>query len=427
MKKNLIINQDNITYLKTLPENSIDCCVTDPPYGLKFMNKHWDYDVPGVELWKEVYRVLKPGAHLLSFGGTRTYHRMASAIEDAGFEIRDQLQWLYGSGFPKSKDLGKEIDKMNNNKRVVVGSGKMGSNNTTSLGKYNLEKYNITKGESFAEGWGTNLKPANEPIVLARKPISEKTIALNFQKWGTGGINIEACRVPIKDGAKMGRENKEGAKGLYGGTIGSGPDNATKYGEPSGRWPANVILTHHPECKFKEKKIINENKKPVNYQIENKITDNIPFKRSKKKNINNFIKEEIELYDCHPDCPYNFFPPSTGIGSFPKATGKKNNFFPGYEAIRDETIYLNDQGSTARFFYCAKASKKEKENTTHPTVKPVELMKYLIKLVCPPGGIVLDPFAGTSTTAVAAKELGINYIMIEKEKEYYDFSKERLK
>lgn len=127
MKKNLIINEDNVTFLKTLPDNSIDCCITDPPYGLKFMNKHWDYDVPGVELWKEVLRVLKPGAHLLSFGGTRTYHRMATAIEDAGFEIRDQLNWIYGQGFPKSKDLGKK--------------------------------------DKNAEGWGTNLKPANEPYL----------------------------------------------------------------------------------------------------------------------------------------------------------------------------------------------------------------------------------------------------------------------
>jgi len=363
MKKNLIINKDNITYLKTLPDNSIDCCVTDPPYGLKFLNKHWDYDVPSKELWQEVLRVLKPGAHLLSFGGTRTYHRLATAIEDAGFEIRDQLNWLYGQGFPKSKNLGKE--------------------------------------DKNFEGWGTNLKPANEPIVLARKPISEKTIALNFQKWGTGGINIEACRVPIKD------------------------DSIN-----SGRWPANVILTHHPECKFKGKKNINENAKPVNYQTKNNKTAKINLNNCKKINHSNFIKEEIELYDCHPDCPYNFFPPSQTSSSTTKSSITPNKRKENIKFNRSEFKYINsfsDQGSTARFFYCAKASNKEKGNTTHPTVKPVELMKYLIKLVCPPYGTVLDPFAGTSTTGLAAKQLNINYIMIEKEKEYYDFSKERLK
>ena len=217
MKKTKLMLGDNIESLKKLPDNSIDSVVTDPPYGLSapknsgktskggFMNKKWDYDVPSVDFWKEVYRVLKPGGHILSFGGTRTYHRMVVNIEDAGFEIRDQIMWLYGSGFPKSLNIGKAVDKIQGNEREVVGvlenyQNKNGENAiflTEKVIKENRDRIDIpiTKGQSEWEGWGTALKPANEPICLARKPLSEGTVAENVLKWGTGGINIDGCRV----------------------------------------------------------------------------------------------------------------------------------------------------------------------------------------------------------------------------------------
>ena len=194
-----LFNGDNIEVIRTLPENSIDSIVTDPPYGISFMNKKWDHDVPSVEFWKEIFRVLKPGGHVLSFGGTRTYHRMVVNMEYAGFEIRDLIMWIYGSGFPKSLNIGKEVDKKLGNKREVVGVEKGAGSNTFTDGVKGLKpEYENTKGTSPYEGWGTGLKPANEPICLARKPIEEKTITDNVLKYGTGGINIDGCRIDIK-------------------------------------------------------------------------------------------------------------------------------------------------------------------------------------------------------------------------------------
>ena len=244
---------DNILSLKKLPDNSIDSIVSDPPYGLSFMGKKWDYDVPSVEFWKEVYRVLKPGGHVLSFGGTRTYHRMTVNIEDAGFEIRDQIQWIYGSGFPKSHNIGKSVDKIKGNEREVImknpyadgsirkATGNVGKDdNVEFLASYELENglRKDTKGTSEWEGWGTALKPANEPICVARKPISEKTVADNVLKWGTGGINIDGCRVgkEVVSTHSNGKGNT-GDNGIYG-TY----NNIQGGDEREGRFPANIIL-----------------------------------------------------------------------------------------------------------------------------------------------------------------------------------------
>jgi site-specific DNA-methyltransferase (adenine-specific) len=218
--------------------------VTDPPYGLSFMGKKWDYDVPSVDFWKEVYRVLKPGGHVLSFGGTRTYHRMVVNIEDAGFEIRDQIMWLYGSGFPKSHNIGKAVDKLQGNEREVVGKKsaeifdntilkKQGSMMGSPEGRIrgNIE---ITKGQSEWEGWGTALKPANEPICVARKPLSEKSVAENVLKWGTGGINIDGCRVGSESMSYIRNEKDKGV-------IGFGM-NKYESETTEGRFPANIIL-----------------------------------------------------------------------------------------------------------------------------------------------------------------------------------------
>jgi hypothetical protein len=211
MEQVRLLKGNNLDLLKTLEDNSIDSIVSDPPYGLSFMNKKWDYDVPSVELWKEVLRVLKPGGHVLSFGGTRTYHRMVVNMEDAGFEIRDSISYMYGSGFPKSHNIGKAVDKLSGNEREVVGikeqtgaKFKEWSNDPNEtrwhnqgFNKIDGKEFDITKGNSEWEGWGTALKPSMELICLARKPLTEKSIAENVLKHGTGGINIDECRIPF--------------------------------------------------------------------------------------------------------------------------------------------------------------------------------------------------------------------------------------
>jgi len=316
-----ILQGNNLDLLKTLPKNSVDSIVTDPPYGLSFMNKKWDYDVPTVELWREVYRVLKHGGYLLSFGGTRTYHRMVVNIEDAGFEIRDQIMWLYGSGFPKSHNIGKAVDALT----------LTGKSNPKALREVRMgENYKPTgqvdyhKGRMFSseipndnteqninnkwEGWGTALKPANEPICLARKPLSEKSVAENVLKYGTGAINIDGCRVAQSSSL--------------------------------GRFPANLI------------------------------------------------------HD----------------GS--------------YEVV---TKFPNENGSTSRFFYCAKTSQSDRnDGNNHPTVKPTELMSYLCRLITPPNGIVLDPFMGSGSTGKGAILEGFDFIGMELDPEYVEIAKSRI-
>ena len=221
----MILHGDCLDRLKELGDNSVDACVTDPPYGLKFMGKKWDYEVPSVEMWTEVLRVLKPGGHLLSFGGTRTYHRMVVAIEDAGFEIRDQIQWIYATGFPKSHDVSKGIDKMHGAEREVIGSRKLtgkarvlkgnnfdGDYDGKELTTEYIETAPATPDAIKWQGWGTSLKPSNEPICLARKPLSEKTVALNVLKWGTGAINIDASRI----GTEKRHNPSANHNGIYG-------------------------------------------------------------------------------------------------------------------------------------------------------------------------------------------------------------------
>lgn len=326
----MIHHGDSLELLKTLPENSVDSIVTDPPYGLSFMGKKWDYDVPSKELWENVIRVLKPGGHLLSFGGTRTYHRMVVALEDAGFEIRDQLQWLFGSGFPKSHNLG--------------------------------------------DGWGTALKPANEPIVLARKPLSEKTVALNVLKWGTGALNIDASRIEgIPPVVPQPAFNTTGE--IYNMKTGEGRSGQMS-NSTQGRWPANLLLDETAAEMLDEQSGISK-------------------------------------------------PKTERTG---KRGGKGFGFFDDEKSANETGVWPGDKGGGAsRFFYCAKASKRERgEGNGHPTVKPLKLMEYLIRLITPPGGIVLDPFMGSGTTGVACKQLGFEFIGIEMNKEYVEIAERRI-
>ena len=427
-----LIQGDCLEAMKALPDNSVDSCVTDPPYGLKFMGKKWDYNVPTVEQWEEVYRVMKPGAFLLSFGGTRTYHRMVVNIEDAGFEIRDQIQWLYGSGFPKSLDVGKAIDKIaEENTGAIRAKRELGNWLKTMRGDrpqkaiskhfpsktggltgcvanwelgFNLPTWEIWEklktilslddrfdylikgrptnhieaereitgkdknwGERGAvpltgykefnittpatpeaiqwDGFGTALKPANEPICLARKPLSEKTVALNVLKWGTGGLNIDGCRVGTEEITTQGGDKFQG-KGIFGKYA------TCEESTHQGRFPANVIHSGEDEV--------------------------------------------VGLF------------PDTKSGAMHGVY--KNTMMKGQPGIRDgKEVLLHQEaseGSAARFFYVAKASKAERgEGNTHPTVKPLKLMCYLCRLVTPPGGTVLDCYVDILINAYEIKPL----------------------
>ncbi len=387
-----ILNGNNLDLLKTLPDNSVDSVVTDPPYGLSFMNKKWDYDVPSVELWKEIYRVLKHGGHVLSFGGTRTYHRMVVNMEDAGFEIRDQIMWLYGSGFPKSLNIGKAIDKIEGNEREVVGEKKRGDvqkakekgvgyladvANRNNVKQFGYGTETITKGSSEWEGWGTALKPANEPICLARKPLSEKSIAENVLKYGTGGINIDGCRVGSENRTYKGsgkqpnklNNHEKGATGI-GYMDGSGSD--LEY-SVNGRFPANIILDEEAGKLLDEQSGI-----------------------SKTGDIRPYEQKNTDSYS----------------GSMPKL---RNVNFKG------------DKGGASRFFYCAKASKSDRDlGNNHPTVKPTDLMRYLCRLITPPNGIVLDPFMGSGSTGKGAILEGFDFIGMELDPEYVEIAKARI-
>jgi site-specific DNA-methyltransferase (adenine-specific) len=331
MSRITLYNNDCLVQLKELKDNSVDSIVTDPPYGLAFMNKKWDYDVPAQEIWEQCLRVLKPGGHLLSFAGSRTYHRMALRIEDAGFEIRDQIMWLYGSGFPKSLNIGKAVDKL--------------------------------QGNSEWEGWGTALKPAHEPIVMARKPLSEKSVAENVLEHGTGGINIDDSRIELSEGESEGVNSRLGGKGSF----------KQKY------FAGGKFSKHSYSGNWSEGKEISSSKL-------GRFPANITFDEEAGKILDEQSGECGEL--------------------------------------KSETL----KKGASRFFYCAKASKKDREDgNNHPTVKPTDLMLYLIRLVTPKGGTTLDPFMGSGSTGKAAMQGEFSFVGIEKEYDYFQIAKQRIK
>ena len=328
-----LLHGDCLERLRELPDCSVDSCVTDPPYGLSFMGKAWDYDVPQAAVWREVLRVLKPGGHLLAFAGTRTQHRMAVQIEDAGFEIRDMIAWVYGSGFPKSHNL---------------------------------------KGDW--EGWGTALKPALEPITVARKPLIG-TVAANVLAHGTGGLNVDGCRVGTSKQVPASVSRKAHANCYMGGWKEKGETPGVGGHDPNlGRWPANLIHDGSGEV--------------------------------------------LGLF------------PQTTSGCWREGMTQHSRTFnvaKGVKAERVREARAPDTGSAARFFYCAKASKADRgAENVHPTVKPTELMRYLCRLVTPPGGVVLDPFMGSGSTGKAAVLEGFRFIGIEREVEYLEIARGRI-
>ena len=354
--------------MKTLEDNSVDSIVSDPPYGISFMAKKWDYDVPSVEVWEEAMRVLKPGGHALIACGTRTQHRMVVNIEDAGFEIRDVVSWIYGSGFPKSLNISKAIDKAAGAEREVVGkrwekNRKPNTKEAGRYGEYGPDDGHLTAPATEAakqwDGWGTALKPAVEFFTLCRKPLSEKTIAANVLKWGTGGINIDGCRVE----GKMGKDRSLSTPRRTDNTKFGKANEIINPQSPLGRFPANLI--HSGE------------------------------------------QEVLEL-----------FPETESAGE------------------------ARAGGSAARFFYCPKASKKDRNDglptksessesseivgNNHPTVKPTALMQYLCRLITPTGGVVLDPYMGSGSTGKAAVQEGFSFVGCELDKDYFNIATARI-
>lgn len=458
----MILQGDNLENLKKLEDNSVDSVVTDPPYGLSFMNKKWDYDVPSVEFWKEVYRVLKPGGHVLSFGGTRTYHRMVVNIEDAGFDIRDQIMWLYGSGFPKSHNIGKAVDKLEGNEREVVGEKKIYDTHHSPTEKENnweVKDIPLTKGSSKYEGWGTALKPANEPICLARKPLSEKSVAENVLKWGTGGINVDGCRVEGVYGSGQNEviEDKEAGQMYH---RHEQPSNNYKnkimVSNAEGRFPANLIL----ECICDE--VIKGEKGEVKKSIgRNSIS---LFNGNKDDVEYNNYNDKGDIHT-NPMCPCRLLDEQKGYlkSGEVKPHHKKNKTANGYQGscygkFQNEDTRLKgygDGGGASRFFYQAKVSKKERNmgldgfeekkkwlnggggsgisdresvvaKNNHPTVKPITLMSYLCRLITPEGGIVLDPFMGSGSTGIAARLEGFDFIGMEMDEDYVKIASARI-
>lgn len=420
----MIVQQESLEWLKNQEADSIDHIITDPPYLISFMGKKWDNKdniVGSVDYWKEALRVCKAGSYALVFGHSRTHHRVMVAMEDAGWEIRDTIMWLYGSGFPKSHNLSSGIDKKKN---------KLTSNP--------VPPYEPISAEAKEwDGWGSALKPAYEPIIMARKPF-KGSLADNVLRNGLGGLNIDACR------------------------VGTG-----------GRFPANIILSHNPECKLvgtqeehKEAKTIttkgpkfkswsdNPTQTRWHNQGFNKLEGNTHTTKE--------LKQTTELYDCEDDCPVKSLDEQSGTLRSgyvaPHHKTKDSSWFGASGKYAGNSTQKNDLvGGASRFFYCPKVSAKERnfgcgdieiKQTTggggltnvgdkfgsikapaknhHPTIKPIELMKYLVKLVSKEGQVILDPFTGSGSTGIAVELLGRTFIGVEMNEEYCDIAERRI-
>jgi site-specific DNA-methyltransferase (adenine-specific) len=482
-KTQIVINADNLETLKQYPDNFFDAVVTDPPYGLGkepnanemlqawitdgymevtgagFMGKEWDAFVPQPIFWKEVFRVLKHGGHVLSFFGTRTYDWGVMAMRLAGFEVRDCIQWVYGSGFPKSHNISLAIDKMYGAEREVIGKQNYTmpkADNSMGENSYGISGGKLANGTTAErivghitapateqakewEGWGSAIKPAVEPIVLARKPLEKGlSIAENVLKWGTGAINIDGCRVKCGE-----RPNIVADRGrITGNSFSGGLDGSlcgSKFGgyTNEGRFPANFLMSHHPDCECKGLKKINE-------------------------------ENNEEVWECHEDCPIKIMDEQSGESKSVKSERGNiidNNVYGKYNAIENTTRGHNDMGGSSRFFYIAKASKSERNRglngfdtkqtkgggggigdyledvnsasgkygsekapnkNFHPTVKPVKLMQYLVRLITPPNGLVLDPFCGSGTTGIACRLEDFHFVGIELDAEYAAIAQARI-
>lgn len=403
MKRVELLNGDCLDILKWIENDSIDSLVTDPPAGISFMGKDWDSDKGGREHWiawmtlvmSECLRVMKPGAHGLVWALPRTSHWTATALEEAGFEIRDVVTHLFGTGFPKSLDVSKAIDKAAGAEREVLGpnpsaigrkSNKTGGNliggQTSDRELVDVITAPATEAAKTWQGWGTALKPASEHWILIRKPCSEKTVAANVLKWGTGALNIDECRVAVGEETlarpPLSTNKHEGYKRPWNedpearARAEASKALAADKAQSLGRFPANLVLDEEAA------QALDEQSGAL------KSGSLKPYKQANRDGYS---------------------------GSMPEIR----------EVTRDAS-----EGGASRFFYVAKASKKDKgADNTHPTVKSTELMSYLIRLVTPPGGLVLDPFMGSGSTGVSARRRKFRFIGIEKNQSYFKIAKAR--
>jgi len=486
--------------LKILPDNYVDAVVTDPPYALTqvsrgkslrqpgpgpygrhavgtrgFMGLPWDNGELTFDpaFWAEVLRVLKPGGHLLAAGIGRTHHRMMVAVEDAGFEIRDCIYHIFGSGFPKNLDVSKAIDRLKGAEREVVGRYVPPSGVPWSLRQADDPSVPGSGGMFTASGrrtlavtapateeakrwlgWGTSLKPAVEIWALARKPLSERNVAENVLRWGTGALNIDGCRIAWGSIPRVG-EPGWGGKHKQLGFLGGGRGAERMPPSPLGRWPANLVLSHTEDCVFKGFKRVKG------------ITGGIGEASRKASSVFGWRlnptggyadadgMEVVEDWECAPGCPVRLLDEQSGElkSGFMKAGTVRSNLCGYRGAVPAVVLHdtYGDRGGASRFFYCAKVSRSERWGwcrecgmvippgelaghraqghsiVIHPTQKPLQLMRWLVRLVTPPGGLVLDPFAGSGTTLVAALLEGFACIGVEREKEYAAIAVERLK
>lgn len=530
-KKWKLLNDDCVKLMKKMKANSIDSIICDPPYGLEFMGRDWDkigdvrqpgdknytktkaspYDRSKVRYggtagyrsagtgmrqqewhyqWAvEALRVAKPGAHLLAFGGTRTHHRLMCALEDAGWEIRDCLMWLYGSGFPKSLDVSKAMDKEAKAKRKVVGKyqppgmkkpwnlknakdKRIVPFSMSTRNNLDVTKPNTDSAKQW-QGWGTSVKPAWEPIILARKPMTQ-TVAKNVVEYGTGALNIDATRISVNpdtiDDSRLGGRGKwktEGmAKNVYAGGY-AGLDNPSF---PLGRFPANLVLSHTPNCKVVGTKQVESGNVVGRNRDLTKSTSLVYGGRKNDGKDAGYGTEIVDAWECDAECPVRLLNEQSGELTSGKLLSHHRRGGRGLAgtstfAIRDRTDepcnFGGDSGGASRFFYCAKVSRQEREagceqlaqkkmyadgarsleilsqdgrpqetlsvSNNHPTVKPISLMRWLITLVTPPNGVILDPFTGSGSTGCAAATLGFDFVGIEKEKAYITIAKARIK
>jgi site-specific DNA-methyltransferase (adenine-specific) len=424
---------NNLDILPTLPDCSVDSIVTDPPYELGFMGKKWDSSgiAYNIDLWRECLRVLKPGGHLLSFGGTRTWHRVAVAIEDAGFEVRDSIAWMYGSGFPKSLDISKAIDKAAGVEREKIrveasevrnpkasGGGRDGTVGATrpwiekalELGYHEKDSNTPATPEAQQwDGWGTALKPAFEPIVVARKPLIG-TVAENVLTYGTGGLNIDGSRIGTGEGVVTFDRTKRKEQGN---TYDLGSVTGVKESN-QGRWPANVILDEYSAELLDEQSGVSKSSKP---------NPAISYGSGQITNGNSIYSKGL-ANDVPNVAPYG----DTGGASrfFYVAKASKHDRNEGLEEL-DPQRHSDRQKDDGVGGDNPRNRTNQARQNFHPTVKPTDLMRYLIKLVTPPNGIVLDPFTGSGSTGKAAILEGFRFIGIEMTEDYIPIIEGRLK
>jgi len=425
-KHTTIYSGNNLDVLPTLPDNSVDSIVCDPPYELGFMGKSWDSSgiAYSVELWRECLRVLKPGGHLLAFGGTRTWHRLAVAVEDAGFEIRDSIAWLYGSGFPKSHNISKAIDKLYGAEREVIGTtnraigqSQAGDNGIGTFKQTNWQESNLltapaTDDAKQWEGWGTALKPAHEPIVVARKPLIG-TVAENVLQYGTGGLNIDGSRIGYQSEADQASATPQG-KSRNHEYFGKQGQEAPRNDNTKGRFPANIILDETTAQLLDEQSGVSQS-----------LSHNRPHDTKWGFGVGNDNSKEYDY-----ETGRSGYSDSGGASRFfyvAKASKRDRN--EGLDSIEGKEIGAKGNGLARTCNTCGATvldgcecadrtfSNPVRQNF-HPTVKPTALMQYLIRLVTPENGVVLDPFCGSGSTGKATILEDKNFIGIEMTNDY---------